>query len=70
MQENNHLPPDSSAYKCHGDDLLSPYKWKQYKFGAEIRPALIEIMEKEGVVGPLDGVKSREVLAHSYDNMS
>ena len=37
---------------------LSPYKWKQYKFGAKIRPALIEIMEKEGVVGPLDGVKS------------
>jgi S-DNA-T family DNA segregation ATPase FtsK/SpoIIIE len=30
---------------------------------------IIEMMEKEGVVGPSDGVKPREVLARSYDDM-
>ena len=29
---------------------------------------MIEVMEKEGVVGPSDGVKPREVLVTSYDS--
>jgi S-DNA-T family DNA segregation ATPase FtsK/SpoIIIE len=28
---------------------------------------MIEVMEKEGVVGPTDGVKPREVLVNSYE---
>jgi S-DNA-T family DNA segregation ATPase FtsK/SpoIIIE len=28
---------------------------------------MIEVMEKEGVVGPSDGVKPREVLVTSYE---
>ncbi len=30
---------------------------------------IIEMMEKEGVVGPSDGVKPREVLVRGYDNI-
>ncbi|MDZ7832379.1 MAG: DNA translocase FtsK 4TM domain-containing protein [Desulfobacterales bacterium] len=31
---------------------------------------IIEVMEEEGVVGPSDGVKPREVLARNYEEMS
>jgi len=30
---------------------------------------MIEVMEKEGVVGPSDGVKPREVLVRGYDEV-
>ena len=30
---------------------------------------IIEVMEKEGIVGPSDGVKPREVLVKSYDDL-
>jgi S-DNA-T family DNA segregation ATPase FtsK/SpoIIIE len=30
---------------------------------------IIEVMEKEGVIGPSDGVKPREVLARGYDEV-
>ncbi len=30
---------------------------------------MIEVMEQEGIVGPSDGVKPREVLARGYDDM-
>jgi len=31
---------------------------------------IIEVMEKEGLVGPSDGAKPREVLAKGYDDIS
>lgn len=30
---------------------------------------IIEVMEKEGIVGPSDGVKPRNVLVRGYDDM-
>ena len=30
-------------------------------------PRIIEVMEREGVVGPPDGAKPREVLVRGYD---
>jgi len=30
---------------------------------------IIEVMEKEGIVGPSDGVKPREVLVKGYDDL-
>jgi S-DNA-T family DNA segregation ATPase FtsK/SpoIIIE len=31
---------------------------------------IIEMMEIEGIVGPQDGVKPRQVLVKNYDDMS
>ncbi|MBU3980012.1 MAG: DNA translocase FtsK 4TM domain-containing protein [Proteobacteria bacterium] len=42
---------------------------RHLRIGYNRAARIIEIMEKEGVVGPSDGVKPREVLARSYDNM-
>ena len=30
---------------------------------------IIEVMEQEGVIGPADGVKQREVLVKNYEEM-
>jgi S-DNA-T family DNA segregation ATPase FtsK/SpoIIIE len=43
---------------------------RHLRIGYNRAARIIEIMEKEGVVGPSDGVKPREVLVRSYDNMS
>jgi S-DNA-T family DNA segregation ATPase FtsK/SpoIIIE len=42
---------------------------RHLRIGYNRAARIIEIMEKEGVVGPSDGVKPREVLARSYDKM-
>jgi len=42
---------------------------RHLRIGYNRAARIIEIMEKEGVVGPSDGVKPREVLGRSYDNM-
>jgi len=43
---------------------------RHLRIGYNRAARIIEIMEKEGVVGPSDGVKPREVLVRSYDNIS
>ncbi|ACL04894.1 cell divisionFtsK/SpoIIIE [Desulfatibacillum aliphaticivorans] len=41
---------------------------RRLRIGYNRAARIIEVMEKEGVVGPSDGVKPREVLARSYLN--
>ena len=40
---------------------------RHLRIGYNRAARIIEIMEKEGVVGPSDGAKPREVLARGYD---
>jgi S-DNA-T family DNA segregation ATPase FtsK/SpoIIIE len=42
---------------------------RHLRIGYNRAARIIEMMESEGVVGPSDGVKAREVLAKDYDNM-
>jgi len=42
---------------------------RHLRIGYNRAARIIEMMEREGLVGPSDGVKPREVLARSYDDM-
>ena len=42
---------------------------RHLRIGYNRAARIVETMEKEGVVGPSDGVKPREVLARGYDDM-
>jgi S-DNA-T family DNA segregation ATPase FtsK/SpoIIIE len=43
---------------------------RHLRIGYNRAARIIEMMEKEGIVGPSDGAKPREVLVRSYENMS
>jgi len=43
---------------------------RHLRIGYNRAARIIEVMEQEGVVGPSDGVKAREVLVGNYDGMS
>ena len=42
---------------------------RHLRIGYNRAARIIEMMEKEGIVGPSDGAKPREVLVRSYENM-
>ncbi len=42
---------------------------RHLRIGYNRAARIVEMMEEEGVVGPSDGVKAREVLAKNYDEM-
>ena len=42
---------------------------RHLRIGYNRAARIVEVMEKDGVVGPSDGVKPREVLVRSYDDM-
>ncbi len=42
---------------------------RHLRIGYNRAARIVEIMEADGVVGPSDGVKPREVLARNYDDM-
>jgi len=41
---------------------------RQLRIGYNRAARIVETMEKEGVVGPSDGVKPRKVIAQSYES--
>ncbi|BBO82180.1 DNA translocase FtsK [Desulfosarcina ovata subsp. sediminis] len=43
---------------------------RHLRIGYNRAARIIEMMEQEGIIGPQDGVKPREVLVRSYDDMS
>ncbi|MFP4533583.1 MAG: DNA translocase FtsK [Desulfobacterales bacterium] len=43
---------------------------RHLRIGYNRAARIIEVMEEEGVVGPSDGVKAREVLVRNYEEMS
>ncbi len=42
---------------------------RHLRIGYNRAARIIEVMEKEGIVGPSDGVKPRAVLAKGYDDI-
>ena len=42
---------------------------RHLRIGYNRAARIIETMEREGIIGPADGAKPREVLARNYDDL-
>jgi S-DNA-T family DNA segregation ATPase FtsK/SpoIIIE len=42
---------------------------RHLRIGYNRAARIVEVMEEEGIVGPSDGVKAREILVKNYDEM-
>ena len=78
-QKTEDKPPEDMEHDKKYDEAVSLVaKTKQasismvqrhLRIGYNRAARIIEVMEKEGVVGPSEGVKPRKVLVDSYDNL-
>jgi S-DNA-T family DNA segregation ATPase FtsK/SpoIIIE len=75
---NDETPSEEQEYDERYDDAVALITKKRQasismiqrhlRIGYNRAARIIEVMEKEGVVGPSDGVKPREVLVTGYDD--
>ena len=75
---NDEAPGEEQEYDERYDDAVALITKKRQasismiqrhlRIGYNRAARIIEVMEKEGVVGPSDGVKPREVLVAGYDD--
>lgn len=67
-EEHDERYDEAVAIVCESGQASISMVQRRLRIGYNRAARIIEMMEKEGVVGPADGAKPREVLArHSYD---
>jgi S-DNA-T family DNA segregation ATPase FtsK/SpoIIIE len=78
VPEEKELQDDEEHDECYDDSVAFVTKTgrasismiqRQMRIGYNRAARIIEMMEREGIVGPSDGAKPREVLVRGYDDM-
>ena len=68
-QEHDERYDDAVALVTRSGQASISMVQRHLRIGYNRAARIIEMMEREGVVGPSDGAKPREVLARNYDDM-